>query len=96
MGQTFLEYLEKQVQRAQGKGFGAKSHKIEVRAALPFLPKTDAVVFDAGANRGLWARALLAAAGSRVGRLYCFEPSRYNHPLIAARLFHWGACLAKF
>lgn len=79
----FLEYLEKQAQRAQGKGFGAKSHKTEVKAALPFLPKSDAIVFDVGANRGLWARALLDAAGSRVGRLYCFEPSRHNYPAIA-------------
>lgn len=80
----FLEYLEKQAQRAQGKGFGAKSFRAEVRAALPFLPKSDAVVFDAGANRGLWTRALLDAAGARVGRLYCFEPSRHNHSAIAA------------
>ena len=84
MQRSFLQYLERQAQRAQGKGFGAKSHDVEVRAALPFLPKTDAVVFDVGANRGLWARALLDAAGARVGIVYCIEPSRHNHPVLAA------------
>lgn len=80
----FMAYLERQAQRAQGKGFGAKSLKTEVRAALPFLPSTGAVVLDVGANKGLWAREMLKAAGPRLARLYCFEPSRFNHDAITA------------
>jgi FkbM family methyltransferase len=80
----FLEYLERQAQRAQGKGYGAKALTTEVGAALPFLPEAGAVVFDVGANKGKWAREMLAQAGSRVGRLYCFEPSRFNRAAILA------------
>jgi len=78
----FLEYLEKQAQRMQGKGFGAKSLRIEVRAALPFLPQSGGVVLDVGANKGNWAREMLRAAGPRLDKLYCFEPSRFNHAAI--------------
>ncbi|HKD20621.1 MAG TPA: FkbM family methyltransferase [Rhizomicrobium sp.] len=80
----FLAYLEKQAQRGQGKGFGAKSIKHEVRAALPFLPQTGAVVFDIGANKGLWAKEMLRVAGPRLARLYCVEPSRHNFAAIEA------------
>lgn len=80
----FFEYLERQAQRAQGKGFGAKSLEAEVRAALPFLPKTGAIVLDVGANKGKWARALIALAGPKLQTLYCFEPSRFNHAAIEA------------
>lgn len=82
MRQRFFEYLERQAQRAQGKGFGAKSIAAEVRAALPFLSQTNAVVFDIGANKGLWAREMLDVAGVRVGRLYCVEPSQHNFAAI--------------
>jgi FkbM family methyltransferase len=80
----FFEYLERQAQRAQGKGYGAKSLRTEVRAALPFLPQANAIVFDVGANKGKWALEMLAAAGPRIGKLYCFEPSRFNHAAIEA------------
>ncbi len=80
----FFEYLERQAQRAQGKGFGAKSLKSEVRAALAFLPRSGAIVFDVGSNKGLWAREMLAVAGPRIGKLYCFEPSRFNHEAVEA------------
>ena len=78
MRYRFLEYLERQAQRGQGKGFGAKSIRHEVRAALPFLPKANAIVFDIGANKGLWAREMLKMAGPRLATLYCVEPSRHN------------------
>ncbi len=80
----FFEYLERQAQRAQGKGFGAKSLKSEVRAALAFVPRSGAIVFDVGSNKGLWAREMLTAAGPRIGKLYCFEPSRFNHAAVEA------------
>ncbi len=84
MRYRFLEYLEHQAQRGQGKGFGAKSIKHEVRAALPFLPSLNAVVFDIGANKGLWAKEMLRVAGTRLGTLYCVEPSRHNFAVLEA------------
>ena len=71
MRYRFLEYLEKQAQRGQGKGFGAKSIRHEVRAALPFLPASNAVVFDVGANKGLWTKEMLRVASPKIGTLYC-------------------------
>jgi len=80
----FLAYLEEQAQRGQGKGFGAKSIRHEVRAALPFLRAKNAVVFDVGANKGLWTKEMLRVAGQQIGTLYCVEPSRHNHPVLEA------------
>ncbi|HUO94174.1 MAG TPA: FkbM family methyltransferase [Rhizomicrobium sp.] len=80
----FLAYLEEQVQRGQGKGFGAKSIKHEVRAALPFLPQSNAIVFDIGANKGLWTKEMLRMAGPKIGMLYCVEPSRHNFAVLEA------------
>ena len=82
MRYRFLEYLERQAQRGQGKGFGAKSIRHEVRAAVPFLPASNAIVFDIGANKGLWAKEMLRVAGPRLGKLYCVEPSRHNFAAI--------------
>jgi FkbM family methyltransferase len=39
-------------------------------------------VFDIGANRGLWTRALLEAAGRRVARVWMFEPSVANQSVL--------------
>jgi FkbM family methyltransferase len=75
-----LELGEKHCQKWQGKGIGGRRSMVaEVRAALLHLPPGGAVVFDVGANRGEWTRELLARAGSRVARVYCFEPSMVNH-----------------
>ena len=71
-----LELGEKRCQQWQGKGFGGEKSLIaEVRAATSRLPERDAIVFDVGANRGDWTRELLSRAGSRIGKVYCFEPS---------------------
>jgi FkbM family methyltransferase len=78
MRQRFLAYLEKQAQRGQGKGFGSKSIKHEVRAALPFLPASNAIVFDVGANKGLWTKEMLRVASPKIGQILMFEPSRHN------------------
>jgi FkbM family methyltransferase len=84
MRYRFLAYLEKQAQRGQGKGFGAKSIRHEVRAAVPFLPASNAIVFDVGANKGLWTKEMLRVAGPKIGRLYCVEPSKHNFPVLEA------------
>jgi FkbM family methyltransferase len=81
----FLQIGEKRFQRWQGKGFGGRKSLIaEVRAAVTHLPARDAVVFDVGANRGDWTKEILAQAGARVGKIYCFEPSVFLHEHIAA------------
>lgn len=74
-----LGFGERAFQWAQGKGYGAATLRKEVASALPFLPSSDAVVFDIGANHGDWAREMLRQAGARISKLYAFEPSTYNH-----------------
>jgi FkbM family methyltransferase len=81
----FLESGEKRFQSWQGKGFGGRKSLIaEIRAAISHLPVADAVVFDIGANRGEWTSELLARAGGRVGRVYCFEPAAAHHAALEA------------
>lgn len=63
----------------QGKSFGAYTTELEVRAILSLLPAEGAIVFDVGANQGLWTRALLALAETRVERIYAFEPAQAHH-----------------
>lgn len=69
---------EKLSQVLQGKGIGSFSTKQEVKAALQFLPAVSSTVLDIGANKGQWTRQLLRFAGSRIGRVYVFEPSAAN------------------
>jgi FkbM family methyltransferase len=60
--------------RIQGKGWGGIA--AEVRAIAPLLPRAGAVVFDVGANCGDWTRELMVQAGTRVERVFAFEPSQ--------------------
>ena len=71
-------------QLIQGKGLGAASVEAEAAAVVPLLPERDAVVFDVGAHKGRWARALLARAEARISRVYAFEPSSANLEHLAA------------
>lgn len=70
--------IERRAQKFQGKGAGGHSITAEVAEASRFLPAGGATVFDVGANKGLWSRAMLAAAGPHLERLVAFEPSRHN------------------
>lgn len=76
--QKFLERTERKVQSLQGKGFGTDSLAAEVRSVQSFLPTESAVVFDVGANKGLWTRELLKQVGSQIAEVHAFEPSRHN------------------
>jgi FkbM family methyltransferase len=76
--QRLAPKVERRAQRLQGKGAGATSIEEEVSVAVAMLPQQGAVVFDVGANQGLWSRAMLQKAGSRLHRLVAFEPSQ-NH-----------------
>ena len=60
----------------QGKGWGTATIHEEVDLAISLLPPRDAIVIDAGANRGDWSRAILNRAGPRLEKLFAFEPSR--------------------
>ena len=71
-------------QLIQGKGLGAASVAAEVAAIVPLLPARGAVVFDVGAHKGRWTRALLARAEARVSCVYAFEPSSANLEYLAA------------
>jgi FkbM family methyltransferase len=62
----------------QGKSWGAATVRSEVRAILPLLPRGRGVVFDVGANHGLWTATLLELAAHRIERVYAFEPSAAN------------------
>lgn len=66
--------IERAFQWVQGKGWPTNTIRSEIRAVLGLLPLQDAVVLDIGANRGDWSRHLLKRAGSRISRLYAFEP----------------------
>src|SRR5258708_2495695 len=79
-----LEFGEKECQRELGKGFSDRTFKTEVRAAGRFLPSSNAIVLDVGANRGDWTRRLLRDFGTRIDKVYAFEPSRHNRSHIEA------------
>lgn len=83
MLQKILETIERKAQRLQGKGGGGESIAAEVRAALHFIPP-QATVFDVGANKGLWSRALLQRSENRVTSIHAFEPSQVNIDAISA------------
>ena len=69
-----LRRLERIIQRMQGKGYHDPSLASEIWMAQEFLPPSGGVVFDVGANRGDWTRALLRAVPA-VAAVHCFEPS---------------------
>jgi FkbM family methyltransferase len=76
--QRIAASIERRAQKFQGKGSGGHSVEAEVLTAMAFLPAEGAVVFDIGANKGLWSRAMLRQAGPRLVRLVAFEPSNHN------------------
>ena len=54
-----LLFMEKVFAYLQGKGFGAETVNREARFALKLLGKNPKVVFDIGANEGMWTKAIL-------------------------------------
>lgn len=70
-GERLLKYM-------QGKGTGAFTTDMEVRAILPLLRPANNVVFDVGANKGQWTRSLLTHATGRIRNIYAFEPAEAN------------------
>jgi FkbM family methyltransferase len=82
MVQTALPQIEQRLRLLQGVG-GWASVDDEVTVAVRCLPDAGAVVFDVGARVGVWSRALLARAGSKVGRIYAFEPASPHRAALA-------------
>jgi FkbM family methyltransferase len=70
---------------------GDNNADMEINGELRFLGKTLAslnenpVVFDIGANRGQWTRAVLAIKPG--ARIHCFEPARCTWEELQARGF---------
>lgn len=68
-----LNMLERIVAYSNGKGFGTSSLVAEVACVKRFVK--GGILFDVGANKGAYARALLDAFGDTATRIICFEPS---------------------
>jgi FkbM family methyltransferase len=81
--QKLLRRAESRILRWQGKGYGGSSLADEVRAATVFIPAQGAVVFDVGAHKGEWTRAMLRARPG-IAAIHAFEPSAHHWPVIEA------------
>jgi FkbM family methyltransferase len=79
--QKLLRRAESRILRWQGKGYGGSSLADEVRAALAFIPAQGAVLFDVGAHKGEWTRAVLSERPG-VAAVHAFEPSAHLWPVI--------------
>jgi FkbM family methyltransferase len=73
-----LQVGERTFQLLQGKGLGSHSLRSEVRAASRFL-KPGAVVFDVGANRGMYTKELLRRHSNLIEQIHLFEPSKAHY-----------------
>ena len=72
--------------KIDGKGYGAESISIEVKSALSLdlgNQKEGFVVFDIGSNIGNYAQELLLS--KKVKEIYCFEPSKMSYAKLAER-----------
>ena len=82
---SLLERAEDHVQRSIGKGTGGSGGVApELSAIEAFLPKTIETILDIGGNKGDWTRAAISRWGSRLKKIYIFEPSRHHLQSIAA------------
>jgi FkbM family methyltransferase len=79
--------IEIEVNRIQGKGGGEITVEKEARIALDFLGRVDSenlVVFDVGANQGLYTEAILRLAPQ--ARIFAFEPSSSARAIFESKL----------
>jgi FkbM family methyltransferase len=81
---TAVRYIEAYVAFLQGKGSGAGwDLREEIDAATANIFRADPVVFDVGANVGLWSQALVERLPG--ARMFLFEPSSCCRRAIAER-----------
>jgi FkbM family methyltransferase len=80
--------LEIDLQRMQGKGFGADSVELEAKTALEFIfhyGVKNPVVLDIGANIGTYSEAILKYAPNAT--IFAFEPSSVARKALEDRFF---------
>lgn len=80
--------LEIDLQRLQGKGYGADSVELEARIALEFVFQRGVkkpVVLDIGANTGTYSEAILRIAPQST--VFAFEPSSVARQVLEDRFF---------
>jgi FkbM family methyltransferase len=80
--------LEIDLQRIQGKGYGADSVELEAKIALHFVSQCgvkEPVVLDIGANSGTYSENILKYAPHAT--IYAFEPSSIARQLLENRFF---------
>ncbi len=53
-----------------------------VLRSIQYLRLKDMVIFDIGANQGLWSAAMILAAAPKIGRIHMFEPLPGNRDKI--------------
>jgi FkbM family methyltransferase len=85
---VFWEKIEYASAYFAGKGSGSASLEPEVTAALHSIKSAGEhklVVFDVGTNKGDWTAEMLRQAGSRIEKIYQFEPSPHNIVLLKER-----------
>ena len=68
----FFLFIERIFAYLQGKGYGTKTLKQEVKLALKLFGKKPNIVFDIGANKGHWTKFLLDSYPESV--VHVFEP----------------------
>ncbi|KAB8320253.1 FkbM family methyltransferase [Tolypothrix campylonemoides VB511288] len=76
--ETKIRMVEAYIAFLQGKGAGAGWDIVEeVKAAKNFIYRNQPIVFDVGANVGLWSKHLLQLLPT--AKIYLFEPSNACH-----------------
>ncbi len=81
-----IRYLEAYLAFVQGKGSGAGwDLQGEVSVALSYIRRPDAVIFDVGANRGLWSALLLEALGAQQCSIFQIEPLNYCQVILSSQ-----------
>ena len=82
----FIQILELEVLRIQGKGYGADTPKIEVRALKQFIGHDDVMkitFFDVGAHIGEYTEEILRLFPN--SQVHCFEPNSISFNSLASK-----------
>jgi FkbM family methyltransferase len=81
--------IELDMKNIQGKGKGGESVSAEVTAAISFLSKfniSEPVIFDVGANVGLYSQAILNQIPN--SKVFAFEPSQTSRKILENRFLN--------
>lgn len=93
LGQRFLMAVTRAANYVAGLGSGAGVESSGEAVVFNFLPQ-EPVVFDVGANRGLFAK--LAFRHRPKAKVHCFEPSAHTFALLSETLKDTAAILNNF